>query len=273
MSFSPRFAKIWHFSPAPLAILCLIVLSAACAPLLAPHDPLAANPDALSLAPGALQEHPLGTDRFGRDVLSRALYGGQHTLLIAAGATATAIALGLALGTLSGLGARWDMMIAALLNALLALPGLLLAFVVVTLLGRGEVALLLATGLTQVAPYARVVRGALLASEGAGYVQAAEALGASRVRVLLRHRLPNALPALAAYGAAVFSYCLLNSAALSFLGLGAAPETPDWGLMLAEGRAGFRVMWWASVVPGALITLTVWAVNALSEGVGARNPQ
>jgi peptide/nickel transport system permease protein len=245
-----------------LGVILLLVIFA---PLLAPSDPLRIDEEALMVAPFQSPQHPLGTDRLGRDVLSRALYGGQHTLMIAGGATLLAVTIGLMFGLLAGAGNWADRIISTLLNALLAIPGLILAFVVLTLLGRGEISLALATGIAQVAPYARVVRGAVIGTESATYVEAAEALGATRGRILLRHILPNISTTLLAYGAAVFSYCILNSAALSFLGFGAEPGTPDWGVMLAEGRAGFRTAPWVSFVPGVLITLVVAAVNRISN--------
>ncbi len=262
---------MWRHHWLALSVLGGVVLLVLFAPVIAPIDPMLTDEDAQSLPPGQTWTHPLGTDRFGRDVLSRALYGGQHTLGIAIGATVVAVAGGLALGLCSGAG-RWaDVIVTTLVNALLAIPGLLVAFVVVTLLGQGGVALLLATGFAQVAPYARVVRGAMLTAQTAVYVEAAEALGATRGRMLLRHVLPNVATTLLAYGGAVFSYCILNSAALSFLGLGAAPGAPDWGVMLADGRAGFRTVWWVSLVPGVLITMTVWAINRLSDTAAVRD--
>jgi peptide/nickel transport system permease protein len=251
-------------------ILGIIVSLTIFAPVLSPIDPMTTDAAAESIPPAQTWTHPLGTDRFGRDVLSRALYGGQHTLLIAFGATTVAIIGGAALGLLSAINRQTDVVITILINAMLAIPGLLIAFVVVTLLGQGEFALALATGLAQISPFARVVRGAVMNLQSAVYVEAATALGATRWRILLRHILPNTAATLLAYGGAVFSYCILNSAALSFLGLGAAPGAPDWGVMLADGRAGFRTVWWVSLVPGLMITLTVWAVNRLSDELGTR---
>jgi peptide/nickel transport system permease protein len=219
----------------------------------------------LSLPPLQSWTHPLGTDRFGRDVLSRALYGGQHTLAVAAAAALLAVVGGLLLGLCSELGTIMEQATTALTNTLLAIPGLLVAFVIVTLVGQGTSALLLAVGIAQIAPYARVVQGAAMSIQNEVYVEAAQALGASRRRIILHHILPNITTTLLAYACVVLSYCILNSAALSFLGLGTAPGTPDWGVMLADGRAGFRTVWWVSLVPGILITATVWVVNNLSD--------
>jgi peptide/nickel transport system permease protein len=193
-------------------------------------------------------------------VLSRALYGGQHTLFIAAAATLIALIPGVLLGLLSAFG--WaDRLVSVLINAVLAFPGLLLALLVITLAGQGALPLVLATGIPQIAPCARVTRAALLAVRSQGYVEAAEALGASRLRVIASHLLPNMLTTVLAYAGVIFAYAILNSAALSFLGLGGEPGIPDWGVMLYEGRQAFRTAPWIAAAPGVAITLTVILVN------------
>jgi ABC-type dipeptide/oligopeptide/nickel transport system permease subunit len=221
------------------------------------------NPAAQMQPPDAA--HLLGTDMLGRDVLSRALYGGQHTLLIAALATAIAVLPGVLLG-LAALAA--DRPASVLINALLAFPGLLLALVVMTLLGQGALPLALATGITQIAPCARVTRAAVLGARGQGYVEAARSLGAGWVRIVTYHLLPNVLTTLLAYAAVVFAYAVLNSAALSFLGLGGQPGIPDWGAMLYEGRQAFRGAPWVAAAPGLAVTLTVILVNRAAETIG-----
>lgn len=247
-----------------LAVLGFLILITLLAPWLAPADPMQTDP-ANALQPPS-GEHLLGTDSLGRDVLSRTLYGGQRTLLITAAATIISTCLGLPLGLASGLAGGWrDSLLTAITNALLAFPSLLLALVALTLLGVGGGSLAVATGLAQVGAYARVTRSAVVAVRSTQYVEAAYALGAPRRRVLLLHILPNIQPALLAYTGVVFSYNLLNSAALSFLGLGGEPGIPDWGVMLAEGRAALRAAPWISLVPGLAITLTVTAMNHVAR--------
>lgn len=247
--------------------LLALVLCSAGAALLTPYDPMRTDGHARLLPPHAA--HPLGTDAFGRDVLSRVLYGGRHTLWVAAAAALIAATGGMVLGLLCAAHPAADRLLRVLLDALLAMPALLVAFVVLTLLGRGDGTLMLATGLAQVAAFARVVRGALLNVQHEPYVEAARAVGAGRLRVLLRHVLPNARTVLLAYAGTVFVYCLLNSAGLSFLGLGSPPGTPDWGVMLAEGRSGFRSAPWVGIAPGVMMTLTVLCVNALVDAITA----
>lgn len=254
-----------------LAVIGLITACTIFGPLLAAHDPLATNP-ANQLQPPTLS-HILGTDLLGRDVLSRYLYGGQRTLVTALGAAVFALGIGTCLGaaasTTSGILA---VLLKVVMTALLALPSVVTALVVLAAIGRGTIPLSFAVGLAQTAPTAVVVQAAVLATRTQPYVEAAYALGASHGQVVFTHILPNILPTLAAYGSAVFGYTLLNSAALTFLGMGAAPGMPDWGTMLAEGRAVFRTAPWISLAPGLSITAVVWAVNTLADDL-SRQPR
>lgn len=246
----------------PLPLLIALALLVIAAPLLAPADPTRTDPANQLQPPSA--DHLLGTDLLGRDVLSRALYGGRHTLLIAALATLIAVVPGIALGLLGAVDAA-DRIIAALINALLAFPGLLLALLALTLLGQGAIPLALATGCTQIAPCARVTRSAVVQVRALGYVEAADALGATELRIVMYHILPNILVTIAAYTGAIFAYAILNSAALSFLGLGGEPGVPDWGVMLYEGRQAFRSAPWIAAAPGIGITLAVILVNRAAD--------
>ncbi len=243
-------------------LLVLLVLFVLFAPEAAPYDPMQTDP-ANQLAPPSSQ-HLLGTDLLGRDVFSRALAGGQHTLLIAALATGIALIPGLLLGLLA-LFDTADQLVSVLINAVLAFPGLLLALLVLTLVGQGMVALALATGVTQIAPGARVIRSAVISVRSSGYVEAARSLGTNNARLIAAHILPNILPTALAYTGVIFAYAILNSAALSFLGLGGQPGIPDWGVMLYEGRQAFRTAPWIAFAPGIGITLTVMLVNRAAD--------
>lgn len=246
------------------AILLLMIVGVlAAAPLLAPADPLATDAARQLLPPDAV--NLFGTDFLGRDVFSRFLYGGQRTLLIAVGATLVALVPGAALGVILGSSPRWiDRIGEVLLNTVLAFPGLVLALLILTLLGQGTAPLILATGLAQIAPCARVARAAALSVRTSGYVEAAHAAGAGAARIAIRHLLPNMLPTLLAYAGVMFSFSILNSAALSFLGF-SEPGVPDWGVMLAEGRQAFRVAPWIGAAPGIGIALVVWLTNQATE--------
>jgi peptide/nickel transport system permease protein len=232
-------------------------------PLASPQDPMVMTSGESLQPPSA--SHWLGTDALGRDVLSRVLHGGQRTLIIAAGATLIAVIPGALLGLLAASAGRWvEDVLMALVNALLAFPGLLLALVVVTLLGMGPAQIAAATGVSLLAAFARVTRTAVLRARSAAYVEASRGLGAGPLRLAFRHVLPNALPTLLAYAGVTFAYAVLNGAALSFLGLTGGIGVPDWGAMLYDARTIFRVAPWVSIGPGLGITLLVYSINSLA---------
>ncbi len=256
----------------PLAMLSLlwlaaVALGAVLAPYLAPTGPMATDPSRALLPPG-----PgiwLGTDFLGRDVLVRLLWGGRWTLWMGVEALALAVGLGLPLGLAAGgTGGLRDMVLMRLVDAWLAFPGLLLAMAVVAILGPGLSSVAVAVGLAAAAPYARVARATAREIRAQPYIDAARAVGASPWRVILRHILPNAAPALVAFAATQLGWVLLNGAALNFLGLGVPPGTPEWGAMLAEGRAYLRDAPWAALAPGFALTLTVLAANVLGDWLG-----
>jgi ABC-type dipeptide/oligopeptide/nickel transport system permease subunit len=239
-------------------------------PVIMPTDPMSTNPAAQMMPPSSL--HIFGTDVLGRDVFIRAFYGGQRTLSIAALAAILAavigIPVGLTMGWSSGAVAR---IIDAVVNAVLAFPGLLLALVILALLGRGYGSLVLAVGFTQIAPFTLVTRSSILTIRSTTYVEAAEALGANRRHITKQHLLPNIMPTLLAYLGVTFAYSIINGAALSFLGLGGELGVPDWGAMLAEGRTVIRDAPWISIVPGLAITITVIVVNSLIDRITAQS--
>jgi peptide/nickel transport system permease protein len=249
-----------------VAVLGVVILSALLAPWLAPYPP---NEIALS---EQLQRpssaHPLGTDFYGRDLLSRLLFGARATLGIAALAVGIAVALGMAVGLAAGwsrgwLGQGW----VALIDLLLALPALLVALLVVALLGAGLSNLAIAVGIAGVPAYARVVRSIGLSVRSAAYVEAARAMGAGTAHILRRHLWPNAIEPAIALATVDVGRVILYVAALGFLGLGAAPPQAEWGLMLYEGRQYLATAPWASMVPGLAIALTVIAVTLLGDAV------
>ena len=251
---------------AALAWLTLAGLGAGLAPFLAPAGPLAADTTRGLLPPGP--GGPLGTDLLGREVLARLLWGGRWTLGMGLLALAVAVGLGLPTGMVAGtFGGRTEAVLMRLVDALLAFPSLLLAMAVVALLGPGVGSVAVAVGLAAAPAYARVARSAALEVRAQPYVDAARALGGSEWRVLVRHVLPNAAPALVAFAATQLGWVLLNGAALNFLGLGAPPSTPEWGAMLVEGRGYLRDAPWVSAFPGLALTLTVLAANLVGDGL------
>jgi peptide/nickel transport system permease protein len=247
-------------------VLAVAVLCALLAPWLAPYPP---NEISLGqqLQPPS-RAHLLGTDFYGRDLLSRLLYGARVTLGIAALAVGIALAAGMVVGLLAGwsrgwLGQGW----VALIDLLLAFPALLLALLVVALLGAGLSALAIAVGIAGIPAYARVVRSIGLSVRSASYVDAAQSMGASTGHILLRHLWPNAIEPAIALATADVGRVILYVAALGFLGLGAAPPQAEWGLMLYEGRGYLATAPWTSMAPGLALALTVVAVTLLGDAV------
>jgi ABC-type dipeptide/oligopeptide/nickel transport system permease subunit len=248
------------------AVLLIAVLAALLAPWLAPYPPNEISLGEQLQRPSP--DHPLGTDFYGRDLLSRLLYGARATLGVAALAVGIAVAAGMAVGLAAGwsrgwLGQGW----VAFIDLLLAFPALLLALLVVALLGAGLPTLAIAVGIAGIPSYARVVRSIGLSVRSALYVDAARAMGAGAGHILRRHLWPNVVEPAIALATADVGRVILYVAALGFLGLGAAPPQAEWGLMLYEGRQYLAGAPWASMVPGLAIALTVVAVTLLGDAV------
>lgn len=246
--------------------LASVTLGAALAPYLAPADSLAADPSRALLPPGPGRW--LGTDFLGRDMLARLLWGGRWTLRMGAEALAVAVGVGLPLGLAAGgTGGLRDTVLMRLMDVWLSFPGLLLAMAVIAILGPGPSSVAVAVGLAAAAPYARIARTTAREIRAQPYIDAARAIGASPWRIVVHHILPNASPALVAFAATQWGWVLLNGAALNFLGLGVPPGTPEWGAMLAAGRAYLRDAPWTAIPPGAALTLTVLAANILGDRI------
>lgn len=256
----------------PTIVLGGILLLTLFAPVLTQHDPNRTEPTIQMQSPSF--ERLLGTDYLGRDVFSRLLYGGQRTLLIATLAAILAIVIGGSIGLASGMAGKWlDAILSTLINALLAIPNLLLALVILTLLGAGGAPLIVATGFTQIAPVARVMRVATRSVLAQPYVEAGYAIGLKRWHILIYYVLPNIRNILLSYGAITLSYCLFNNAALSYMGLGGEPGIADWGVMLAEGRNTLYDAPWVAIAPGVAVTLTIWSINSLLNQVSPTHKQ
>ena len=242
--------------------LALVVLASLAAPIIAPYDPLAQTGE--SLAPPD-RAHFLGADLAGRDVWSRVLHGGARTLSIAALSAALSVLPGLVLGLGVGyFGGFLDTAFTALFDALLAIPALLVALAVVTLVGSGAAQIAVAVGLSGLAGYARVVRASVRSVRILPYVEAARSLGAHPGGILLRHVLPNVARPLLAFAGVTLSWAIMSAAALHFLGFGGDPSAPEWGAMLAEGRQVYRAAPWVALAPGLAITITLLLVNGLA---------
>lgn len=244
-----------------LFAICVISLAA---PVIAPYDPLAA-PDGDELKPPSAA-HPWGTDVIGRDVFSRTIYGGRQTLIVALAGLLIAVIPGAGLGVLAAVVPNWvDRGIGAVLDALLSIPSLLIAFTILTMLGRGSMQIALACGIAVLPAYARITRAAALQLRSQAFVEAAYAIGATRSHVLRRTLLPNLLEQLISAATVMLAWIILNASSLHFLGLGGDPGIPEWGAMLAEARQTFRLAPWAALAPGLAITVTLFLVNIMAE--------
>jgi ABC-type dipeptide/oligopeptide/nickel transport system permease subunit len=249
-----------------LALVLVLALSAALAPWIAPYDPARQSLFEKRAKPGA--KYLLGADEFGRDILSRVIYGSRIALLVGLLSAAIAVGGGLVLGTLAGFLGGWlDTLMMRGIEILLAFPYLLLALAIVAALGNGAINTTIAVGVWGVPGVTRIVRGSVLALRETEYVGAARALGAPVAALLRRHILPNVIPGLIVYATLFMANAILLEAALSFLGLGVQPPTASWGLMVSTGRDVLLVAPHVATVPGLAIMLAVLAFNLVGDGL------
>ncbi len=248
------------------SLLIFLVIMAIFAPWITSYDPLDVKVENRLQSPSS--EHLFGTDQLGRDIFSRVIYGTRISLRIGFISVLISFIIGASLGITAGyFGKRIDNTIMAINDVMLAFPGLLLAIAIVGILGPGINNVMIAVGIGGIPEYMRVARNQTLSIRNLNYVQAATAIGASRTRILFRHILPNILAPLIILAAMGFAGAILASAALSFIGLGAQPPSPEWGAMLSIGRSNIREAWWLATFPGIAITITVLAINILGDGL------
>ncbi len=247
-------------------MLGLLALAVALGPMVVGWAPDAMETENVLAPPSGA--HWFGTDMFGRDVLSRVLSGGRVSISAGVGAVMAALLVGSGLGIAAGYwGGVPDRIISAANNVLLAFPGLLLALVLSWLLGRGVEQAVLGVAVSGVPVYARLARSQVRLVSRSAYVRAAHSIGAPPVRILVRHVLPNIVAPLLSVAALNLGGAIMQVSALSFLGVGARPPQPEWGLLLSESRAFVRQAPWLGLAPGAAIALTVLATNLLADAV------
>jgi peptide/nickel transport system permease protein len=249
-----------------LAVLGVIGVVALLAPVLVPYDPLKVNP-AEALSSPTLQ-HPLGTDQYGRDILSRVMVGARLSLMTGLGAVAIALTAGVILGLISGVFGGWtDLLFMRVIDIMMAFPSILMALVVVAVLGHGTRNVMVAVGVSLIPTFVRLVRGDVLSVKENMYVEAARALGCGQARLALRHVFPNIVAPVVVLSTVAIAWSIILGASLSFLGLGPRPPIPEWGIDLSNGRSYLLRAWWISSVPGFCIMLTVVAVNLVGDAL------
>lgn len=249
-----------------LLVVLTVVSAALLAPYLTPHDPN--DTDLLTRLEPPSEEHLMGTDQLGRDVLTRLLYGARISLRIAVVVVAITLIIGTAVGVVAGYAGGWvDEALMRLVDILLAFPGILLALVIAGILGPSLENIMIALATVGWTQYARIVRGSVLSVKEQEFIQAAQLMDVSRFRILLGHVVPNVITPVIVLATMDMAYVILGTAGLSFLGLGAQPPTPEWGTMLSEGRNHLQTAWWVVNFPGLAIMVTVLGFNLLGDGL------
>ena len=268
-----RFAKAKPLGAFGLAVILVMVVTAIFADVIAPHDPLRQHIPLRLSRPGVIspegKPYILGGDESGRDLFSRVVYGARTSLFVSLGAVAIGSLIGSALGLLSGYyEGKLDLLLQRVMDSQMAIPSLILAMLLVTVMPRSPTTVVLAIGIAQIPQVNRVIRGATLSNKRNAYVEAAKALGASNLRVMAFHILPNVVAPVIILATSSLGGAILVEASLSFLGLGTPPPTPSWGRMISDAGRRFilrdpKLL----AVPGVVLSLAVLAVNLLGDAV------
>ena len=248
-----------------LYFLIFVTIIAIIGPWIAPYGYDDQNADKLLLAPG--REYIFGTDNFGRDILSRIIYGSRVTLLVGAISVSFSLLVGSALGITAAFYRKADNFIMRIVDIVSGIPYLLFAIAIAAALGPGLINLMLAVSIAEIPPYARTARASVLTVRESEYVEAAYSIGASNLRIIIRHIMPNALSPLIVQATLGAANAVLTAACLSFLGLGIQPPSPEWGSMLSAGRIFIRDHPHMTIIPGAALMLVVYALNTLGDGL------
>lgn len=267
-----QFYEVWRrlkknkLAMCGLAIIVILAICAVAAPLLAPYDPAEQDLTKSLLMPCA--EHPLGTDNYGRDILSRIIYGGRISMVVAI----LSVLIGLVLGGLLGstaafFGGVYENIIMRLMDILLAIPPFLLAISISASIGSGVINTAVAIGIATCPSFARVIRASVLSLKQEEYIEAATLCGLSRFKIIIKHLIPNSMAPIIVQATLRIGDAILSIASLSFIGLGVQPPTPEWGSMLNYGREFIRTFWPICTFPGIAIVITMIAFNVLGDGL------
>ncbi len=251
---------------AGLTIIFLLIITAIFAPVLAPYDPV--KTDMINRLEAPSFSHPMGTDNLGRDILSRIIYGSRISLQVGVISVSLALFFGGLVGILAGYYGGWiDLVLMRIIDIMLAFPMVLLAIAIVAILGPQLSNAMIAVGLVNLPRFARIIRSSVLSIKEEEYVESAKVLGAGDVRIILKYILPNALAPITVQSTLSLATAILNAAALSFLGLGAQPPTPEWGAMLNMGKSSLQLAPWGVIFPGLAIAITVLGFNLFGDGL------
>lgn len=267
-----RLAKTWPaLRSNPNTLIGIVVLAVIV--VLTVAAPVFAGQDALETAPrerlqGPSWSHPFGTDELGRDLWSRVLYGGRISLWAGFIAVAIGVTGGIIVGLVAGFYGGWvDMLLMRIADVMMAMPGILLTMVFIFSLGPSLTNAMISIGIAAIPDYARVIRGSVLSAREQVYVDAARVLGMTPMRIMRKHVLANVVAPTLILGTIGIGAAILSLAGLSFLGLGAQPPTPEWGVIISNGRARMGTAWWISTFPGIAIALSVIAINLIGDGL------
>ena len=267
-----RLKEIWRrfrknrLAMVGLVVILIVVMLSILAPLIAPYGLDEQNARNRLLAPCA--EHWFGTDNYGRDILTRVLYGGRVSLTVAVGATAISGFFGIILGATAGFfGGKVDNVIMRILDVFMALPATLTAIAISTVLGTGVTKTMLALGLATVPRFARIVRGPILSLRTSEFIEAAQSIDVSTPKIIFKHIIPNVLSPIIVQATLYIATTLMVASSLSFVGLGVQPPSAEWGAMIAAGRAYIKGIWWLITFPGLAILCSVFSMNVLGDGL------
>lgn len=248
-----------------LAFLCILIVSA---DLMFDYDTDVIRQNASQRLQPPSSEHWMGTDEAGRDILARVIYGTRVSLPVAVGTIAMACAAGGLLGAIAGYGnRRVDNVIMRIMDIFLAIPSILMAMAIVAALGNSIMNLMIAIAVSNVPPFARIVRASVITIKNEEYIEAERALGASDLRIIFSHVIPNALAPIIVQTTTCIAGSILAIAGLSFIGLGILPPTPEWGSMLSTGRQFIRHAWWVCAFPGLAIMISILSLNLFGDGL------
>lgn len=249
-----------------LFLIVLLILISVFADVIAPYGVDAQDLTKKFMPPGA--GHLFGTDEFGRDIFSRIVYGSRYSLMIGAVAATLSAVIGLVVGAIAGFyGGKTDNILMRLIDIMLAIPSTLLGISIVAALGNGIRNVIIAVAIGAVPAYARIVRASILSVKEQEYIEAARSIGASDLRIIMKHILPNCLAPIIVQITMSVAKAILEASALSFIGLGVQPPSAEWGAMLSAGRAYIRKAWWIVTFPGLAIAMIIFGLNLFGDGL------